>query len=58
MKDKIISLLIDCDKMNEGVCSSPQMAPSCSIEIIAQYMANHLQNRYICNVCKRNSSRN
>lgn len=43
MKDTIITLLIDCDKKNVGVCSSPQMAPSSSIETIAQYIANYLQ---------------
>ena len=42
MKEKIISLLIECDKKNEMVLSDKSMSPSSSIEEIADFFEKRL----------------
>lgn len=38
MKDRLINLIIQCDKKNANVISHKDMAPSSSIEEIAAYI--------------------
>ena len=42
MKEKIISLLIECDMHNGMVLSDKSMAPSSSIEEIAEYISSSI----------------
>ena len=44
MKEKIISLLIECDEKNEMVLSDKSMSPSSSIEEIAEYIGDYFKN--------------
>ena len=44
MKEKIINLLVACDMQNEGVLSNRVLSPSSSIEAIAEYISNYLEN--------------
>lgn len=42
MKEKIISLLIECDMRNGMILSDKSMAPSSSIEEIAEYISSSI----------------
>lgn len=42
LKEKIINLLVECDMRNANVLSSKSMAPSCSIDEIAEYISKSL----------------
>lgn len=44
MKEKIINLLVACDMQNEGVLSNRELSPSSSIEEIAEYISDYLEN--------------
>lgn len=44
MKEKIMKILMDCDRFKEGILSHPDMAPSSNIKTIAEYLTKQLLN--------------
>lgn len=46
MKDKLIELIIACDKELHGIATHKSMCPSSSIEEIAEYMSKNISNDF------------
>lgn len=45
MKQKLIDLLIMCDRHNSNIINSPQFSPSSSIDEIAEFISQFLEKK-------------